>query len=247
MSTILITSGGTKVRIDEVRHVGNMSSGRFGADIARAALEAGHEVIFLYAKGSHRPDQVTLNLRGNTTINRDQQLMLDVAKALDLQYLNKVTRDLYMYEYADFDDYARQLERLVTERQPDVTMLAAAVSDYGMPTTPGKISSDQDTLTFTMVRNPKLITRVKEWSPKTVLVGFKLLVNATWEEELAAVDKQRKAANSDLVVVNDLRDIRNGEHQLSVHSNKDTIFLRGHQLAKNLVRQVDFYVEHGEI
>ena len=49
MATILITSGGTKVYIDEVRHVGNMSSGRFGADLAREALRLGHTVIFLYA------------------------------------------------------------------------------------------------------------------------------------------------------------------------------------------------------
>ena len=36
---VLITSGGTKVPIDTVRHIGNMSSGTFGAKIAFQLLE----------------------------------------------------------------------------------------------------------------------------------------------------------------------------------------------------------------
>ena len=39
---VLITSGGTKVPIDTVRHIGNMSSGTFGAKIAFQLLELGH-------------------------------------------------------------------------------------------------------------------------------------------------------------------------------------------------------------
>ncbi len=40
---ILITSGGTKIKTDSVRHIGNMSSGAFGAKIALEALKANHE------------------------------------------------------------------------------------------------------------------------------------------------------------------------------------------------------------
>lgn len=240
MATILITSGGTKVHIDEVRHVGNMSSGRFGADLAREALQKGHTVYFLYAKGSVRPDQVTLNLRG---AGRDARLLQDIASALEPRYLQAVTDQLYMIEYSDFDEYAVLLERWVTKVQPDVTMLAAAVSDYGMPAAEGKISSDQDTLTFTMTRNPKLITRIKEWAPKTLLVGFKLLVNATWEEECAAVAKQIAAAKSDLVAVNDLIDIRHGNHTLHVHEAKTANMYRFHALASELLDFVSLCLE----
>lgn len=41
---ILITSGGTKIPLDSVRHIGNMSSGTMGREIALAALEKKHEV-----------------------------------------------------------------------------------------------------------------------------------------------------------------------------------------------------------
>jgi len=49
---ILITSGGTKVKIDDVRHIGNMSTGKFGTEIARECLLAGHDVTLLRAKNS---------------------------------------------------------------------------------------------------------------------------------------------------------------------------------------------------
>lgn len=222
MATILITSGGTKVHIDEVRHVGNMSSGQFGADLARAALKAGNQVIFIYAKGSVRPDQVTLDLRGNTVANRDRKLMADVAAAMSYDYLHAVQNNLFMVEYRDFDEYAAKLEKWLVQAQPEVTMLAAAVSDYGMPPIGGKISSDEDSITFTMTKLPKLITKVKGWAPKTTLVGFKLLVDTTPAKMFDAASKQIKAAGCDLVAVNDLRMIKQGNRFLFVYE-KDNL------------------------
>ena len=45
MSRILITSGPTRQYLDPVRYLTNASSGRMGAALAAAAIEAGHEVI----------------------------------------------------------------------------------------------------------------------------------------------------------------------------------------------------------
>jgi hypothetical protein len=218
MSTILITSGGTKVHIDEVRHVGNMSSGRFGADLAREALKKGHTVIFIYAKGSVRPDQVILDLRGGSTDYRDRTLMSDVAKVLgDYKYLEAVQKNLFMVEYRDFDEYAAVLQKWLVKAKPDVTMLAAAVSDYGMPPVGGKISSDKDSITFTMTKLPKLITHVKEWCPTTTLVGFKLLVDTNPVLMFEAASKQIETAGCDLVAVNDLRMIKKDMHFLFLY------------------------------
>lgn len=47
MSRILITSGPTRQYLDPVRYLTNASSGRMGAGLARAALDAGHEVIIV--------------------------------------------------------------------------------------------------------------------------------------------------------------------------------------------------------
>jgi phosphopantothenoylcysteine decarboxylase/phosphopantothenate--cysteine ligase len=45
MSRILITSGPTRQYLDPVRYLTNASSGRMGAALAAAALEAGHQVV----------------------------------------------------------------------------------------------------------------------------------------------------------------------------------------------------------
>lgn len=227
---ILITSGGTKVPLDEVRHLGNMSSGRFGADIAKAALKAGHTVTFLYAKGSVRPDEVTLNLgQGSKALKTLFALMND--SELIWGYRNLLTVD----QFANFDEYAAKLQSHLENDKPDVTMLTAAVSDYGVAPTAGKISSDKDSLTFTLTRLPKLIAKVKEWCPTTFLVGFKLLAGASPLEVYRAAMKQLETAQSDLVVANDLHDIKKGAHALHVFSKKVSPESIHTDLAANLI------------
>ncbi len=49
---VLITIGGTREPIDAVRFLGNRSSGRIGAAIAEAALEAGHGVTAIVGQVS---------------------------------------------------------------------------------------------------------------------------------------------------------------------------------------------------
>jgi phosphopantothenoylcysteine synthetase/decarboxylase len=52
---ILITAGGTREYIDPVRFISNASSGKMGYALARAALKAGHKVIFIAAPTSQKP------------------------------------------------------------------------------------------------------------------------------------------------------------------------------------------------
>ena len=47
MARILITSGPTRQYLDPVRYLTNASSGRMGACLAEAAIEAGHEVVIV--------------------------------------------------------------------------------------------------------------------------------------------------------------------------------------------------------
>jgi len=47
VARILITSGPTRQYLDPVRYITNASSGRMGAALARAVLDAGHEVVIV--------------------------------------------------------------------------------------------------------------------------------------------------------------------------------------------------------
>jgi phosphopantothenate-cysteine ligase len=57
-----------------------------------------------------------------------------------------------------------------------------------------------------------VISEVKKLCPDTFLVGFKLLVNSTREAVIEAAKESVKKNNCDLVVGNDLVDIRNNNH-----------------------------------
>jgi phosphopantothenoylcysteine synthetase/decarboxylase len=61
---VLLTSGGTKISIDKVRSITNMSSGTFGSAICKAFLEEGHDIDFLMADGSKNPFELRLTAQG---------------------------------------------------------------------------------------------------------------------------------------------------------------------------------------
>jgi phosphopantothenoylcysteine decarboxylase/phosphopantothenate--cysteine ligase len=52
---ILVTAGGTREAVDDVRVIANTSTGRLGARIADAAQAAGHEVLLLHGALAARP------------------------------------------------------------------------------------------------------------------------------------------------------------------------------------------------
>ena len=52
---IIITAGGTREYIDQVRFISNASSGRMGYALVRAAVSAGHKVTLITAPATQRP------------------------------------------------------------------------------------------------------------------------------------------------------------------------------------------------
>jgi len=54
----IVTSGGTREPIDDVRYIGNSSTGRLGASIAQAAASRGHRVSLIHGTGSFLPSSL---------------------------------------------------------------------------------------------------------------------------------------------------------------------------------------------
>jgi len=221
---ILITSGGTKIPIDSVRSISNMSRGTFGSKIATEFLNQGHNVVFVKAKGSVTPMIFHLNLYD------------DIAKSDPLTYVPKLGKAMKFlidnlenyseHEYDTFDEYAELLESSIKTEKPDIILLAAAVSDYGVENfVDGKVRSN-DAFNIRLKQLPKLISKVREWSkPETILVGFKLLVGSTPNELLDAARSSFKSNNLNMVVANDLNDIRNNNHKIHiVLKNASTVY-----------------------
>jgi phosphopantothenoylcysteine decarboxylase/phosphopantothenate--cysteine ligase len=107
-------------------------------------------------------------------------------------------------------DLSAQLQRRLAKGDVDAVIMAAAVSDYrpGAPTD-GKLSSAPEELTLHLVRNPKILPQLKAWSPRPLrVVGFKLTAHADAVARRAAVAAQFAAGGVDLVVHNDIAEIR---------------------------------------
>jgi phosphopantothenate-cysteine ligase len=209
---VLITSGGTKIPIDRVRHIQNMSSGTFGAKIAQAALNRGLEVTFFMAENSKSPFKVDFNLHQMDAA----QVVEEIGKITKKHAAAKVQKYTEV-TYNSFDTYYSGLEKLVKEGNFDAIILAAAVSDYGVENyVDTKIRSNESEMQIKLKALPKIISKVKEWSHRSFLVGFKLLVDASNEELVSASMNSIKTNGCNLVIANDLTKLKNNEHEIIV-------------------------------
>ena len=209
---VLITSGGTKIKIDLVRSITNMSRGTFGSQIcdsfwhklnanAHANNEIAdevHQITFFMAKNSKMP----------------------TAEHMASEFFDNDTHLNRYIEYDTFDDYRSKLTDLLKKEKFDIIVLAAAVSDYGVEKMfNGKYRSRDDDMCIKLVKLPKVITEVRKLAPDSMVCGFKLLVNSTDDELRAAMQKQFDENNIDLCVGNDLRDIKNDNHRLTLKTS----------------------------
>ena len=87
--------------------------------------------------------------------------------------------------------------------------------------TDSKISSNQDNLIIKLKKTPKIISLIKDISPNTYLVGFKLLDNVSEENLIDTAVKLKDKNNCNLVVANDLENIRKGNHKAFIIKTSD--------------------------
>lgn len=212
---ILITSGGTKIHIDRVRSITNMSQGTFGSQIADAFFREGLDAF----RGVYDKDGSTKG-----PIEKITFFMAKGSKMPTLQRLNDETfedgyRPTEFVEYVTFDQYKEGIEELLKNEKYDLIVVAAAVSDYGVANYyDGKYRSREDDMCIKLVKLPKILPIMRKLAPDSVICGFKLLVDSTTAELLNAMKNQIVESDVDLVIGNDLRDIKSNDHKLTVIS-----------------------------
>lgn len=205
---ILITSGGTEVAIDPVRSIKNKSTGNFATSLACAALKNDAEVIYLAASSSRTPfsTQIDFNHQSLETINQEVSALTQFKHASHGRYRE--------YRYTTFEEYSSQLQRLLLQYQPEVVILAAAVSDYLVENyTEEKVRTHQG-LTLKLQVAPKVIQQIKHWLPQTFLIGFKMLIDASDDELVEAAFQGFKAHQANLIIANNLASIQRSQHEV---------------------------------
>lgn len=179
----LVTAGGTREPIDDVRVLTNISSGAFGVAIARALAAVGIETTLVGSRealAKLKPADAAIHPIPFTTLR-------DLADTLEAAARNPAP--------------------------PDIVCMAAAVADYSPILTEGKLHSHADELVIRCKRNPKLIAAFRrQFGIGTFLVGFKLLSRVPHDELIAAAREQVRRNRLNLTVANDLTNLRTSRH-----------------------------------
>lgn len=235
MKKIVITAGGTSEKIDNVRKITNSSSGKLGLTIANHLLKENDDLIIYYvcSKNSLRPlDKRIKVIEIDGTIN--------LKKEIENLLLNEKI-DYFIHSMAVSDymtDYVTTIERIKASIK-NTSNLEEAFSNIEI-INGNKISSYEDNLVIVLKQTPKIISIIKDLSPQTYLVGFKLLDGVSKEELISVAKKLRDKNKCDLVVANDLATIRNGEH-IAYIIDKNNEIEESHgkdDIAKKLVRRM---------
>lgn len=208
---VVITSGGVKEKIDNVRSITNSSSGKLGSKIAKAFLEKEPdcEIVYIYG-GTAEPFVDKQNRVENIKIRDTEDLLITVSHTL---ITKKVDIFVHSMAVADYTTECvldlQKLKELVENKEVenfDSLLEKCKVDTYN------KISSYMEKPAVVLKKTPKVIEEIKKLSPYTFLVGFKLLDNVS-EEELFDVGFNLLRKNRcNLVLANDIHKIRQGNH-----------------------------------
>lgn len=229
MKKYVITSGGISEKIDNVRKITNSSSGKLGMTIANHLLESKSDITIYYvcSKNALRPN--------NTRVK-----IIEVAGTLDLKdkvesLLRNEKIDYFIHTMAVADymvDYVTTVDKMKKSFLNNSDM--EVIKDT-------KISSYENNLVLVLKPTPKIISLIKKESPLTYLVGFKLLDGVSKKELIEVAKRLRDKNKCDLVVANDLEDIRNKEHKAYIIDKEDKVVEASDKedIAKKLVRMMD--------
>lgn len=200
--SILITSGPTRANIDAVRFITNRSSGRLGCAIATEAISRGAQVTMVTGPDSRKPDvnSMTRDVRDRLKINPIETVG-DLIDALEQELTDSSVYSAVIHAMAVLD--------YVPEKQQNT-----------------KVRSGKEQWTLHLKRTPKVINKIKEWSPDSYLVGFKLEVNKVEEDLRRIGDELKTKTGADLVVANDITDIRDERHPALLIGDRGQIVAR---------------------
>ena len=222
---IVVTAGGTSEKIDNVRKITNSGTGKLGLKIVNELLDKYEDVKIYYvcSKNSLRPTDEkveVIEIEGTIDLkNNIENLLIQ----------NKIDYFIHSMAVSDYMvDYITNLESI---KNNNIKVISA-----------NKISSNEDNLVIVLKPTPKIISIIKNISPETYLVGFKLLDGVSKEELISVAKKLRDKNKCDLVVANDLENIRKGNHKAYLIDKKDNIEeVNGKDIiAKQLVRRLNY-------
>ena len=126
---VLITAGGTREAIDPVRYIGNRSSGRQGAAVARAARDRGAQVKMIFANSQLSPDEIS-ELSGIEIVSVETatQMFTALEEAFpksDLLVMSAAVADARPLQYSEGKIKKGELSDIALVENPDLLISIA--------------------------------------------------------------------------------------------------------------------------
>ena len=138
---VLVIGGSTAEKIDDVRVISNLSSGKTAVWLAKNAFYRDADVELWYGQ-SQESVPGFIKTKRFTCVND----------------LLKMLKDTSMKKF-------------------DIIFVCAAIADYIPKKQKGKIPSEKNKLVLEMKKAPKIISKLREQAPKTIIIGFKIEKN----------------------------------------------------------------------
>lgn len=220
---VVITAGGTSEKIDNVRKITNSSTGKLGLCIANEFLKTIEdvEITYICSKEAFCPSDDRVKIKRIIGVD---DLEREVRNVLDNNDIDVFIHSMAVSDYKV--DYVSTLEKLRNNEE-------FSMND-------NKISSSLSDLVIVLKPTKKIISIIKDISPNTYLVGFKLLDNVTKDKLIEVATNLMIKNKCNLVVANDLENIRNGRHiGYILDEENNVINAEGKDdIAKKLVRRI---------
>lgn len=166
--------------------------------------------VLLTAGATRNPIDATRYLSSNATGRTAIELALRLGERHSVLMLGSAEAclrapiEIPTEEFTSTRDLAARMERWCRSRSRGVVIHSAAVGDYecAEPST-AKIPSGQASLTLRLTPTPKIVDRIRGWTPNVFLVSFKAADPSVTAEELESIARaQQRRTDSDLVFAN---------------------------------------------
>lgn len=207
MENIIITSGGTSEYIDTVRKITNSGRGTLGAMLTDT-LSNDYHIYYVHSKGAVLPKN-TQNVELIETTDTES-VKKTIIELLTSKNISWVIHSMAISDYTvDYVSSARKLYNYLNTNGLTEDNIKYNENVYDNNE---KISSSVDDIIIKLKKTPKIINLIKQVSPSTNLIGFKLLTDVD-EKKLIRVARSLGAKNDcTFVVANDLSHIKQGHH-----------------------------------
>lgn len=183
---------------------------------------AGKKII-VTAGGSQEPIDdvrvITNKSSGKMGVAIAEECYRQGAEVLLLRSTTAVQTNLPLKQ--ELFESAGDLEKLIKDhvRSYDMIFHVAALSDYTVDKTKGKIDS-KNSLTLELRPTTKIINEIKIWNPKIKLIGFKAVSNVSVEElKVKSLSKLQKS-HADYIVANDV-----GKKEIGFNSDDNEVYI----------------------